>query len=735
MKQALKREIQRIRNCRRHFIAAVAIPLFSLVFMATIFGDGRIENLPVGIVDCSNTPYSQQIIRTAQASPTLTITQDHIFSNEATAKKALQDMEIYGYIVIPQDFSEHLLAGTTPTVTCIFHYSLLAVGGEIESAFAKSLGEFSSSLVTMQGDIAGAPNHKIESIILPTNGIFTSTYNTTLNYGTFLSYPFFFIFFQIFILTFTVYTIGTDLNKEWLESGKGNILHALAGKMLPYAVIFITYTLLANWLFFGTGLTPLQGNLFAITINSVLFTLSTMAFGVAIISLIPKIAIAISIASMIGALGATASGVTFPIENMYAPFRVLCSLFPVRHFVLGYQASLYNSASLAYSWHNFSFLLLSTAVFICTTPLLKNAILKEKGKPLPFMWGTALVILGGTVGYGLLYGLMYNPNIVTEVPIAVIDKSRTWQSRQYISNLNATQGVQVYAQCQNLPQAIKLVKSNKVKGVVTLPPDFTARIITGEEACFAVNETTTSFLYYLTIQKAIASTMQQMNNDLRTGTVGTLLLPQQMAIAQAPTIYNNDIVMYNSNGGYGSYLLPVALILIIFQTMLMSGGILAGVRTLSPFRFIPPLAGGYLLLSFFIVGFVPQLFNLPALANPWELGLFITLLVITTGMFIGAVSPLLKDPEEIMLYAPFFSVGLIFLSGSSFPLVQIPIVWQIIHYIFPTSPGIIGYIKLNSMGGSLGNVTPEIITLLVQMLVYGGIAVICLRRINKRNNL
>lgn len=735
MKQALKREIQRIRNCRRHFIAAVAIPLFSLVFMTTIFGDGRIENLPVGIVDCSNTPYSQQIIRTAQASPTLTITQDHIFSNEATAKKALQDMEIYGYIVIPQDFSEHLLAGTTPTVTCVFHYSLLAVGGEIESAFAKSLGEFSSSLVTMQGDIAGAPNHKIESIILPTNGIFTSTYNTTLNYGTFLSYPFFFIFFQIFILTFTVYTIGTDLNKEWLESGKGNILHALAGKMLPYAVIFITYTLLANWLFFGTGLTPLQGNLFAITINSVLFTLSTMALGVAIISLMPKIAIAISIASMIGALGATVSGVTFPIENMYAPFRVLCSLFPVRHFVLGYQASLYNSASLAYSWHNFSFLLLSTAVFICTTPLLKNAILKGKGKPLPFMWGTALVILGGTVGYGLLYGLMYNPNIVTEVPIAVIDKSQTWQSRQYISNLNATQGVQVYAQCQNLPQAIKLVKSNKVKGVVTLPPDFTARIITGEEACFAVNETTTSFLYYLTIQKAIASTMQQMNNDLRTGTVGTLLLPQQLAIAQAPTIYNNDIVMYNSNGGYGSYLLPVALILIIFQTMLMSGGILAGVRTLSPFRFIPPLAGGYLLLSFFIVGFVPQLFNLPALANPWELGLFITLLVITTGMFIGAISPLLKDPEEIMLYAPFFSVGLIFLSGSSFPLVQIPVVWQIIHYIFPTSPGIIGYIKLNSMGGSLGNVTPEIITLLVQMLVYGGIAVICLRRINKRNNL
>ena len=735
MKQAFKREIQRICNCKRHFIAAVAIPLFSLLFMATIFGDGRIENLPVGVVDCSNTPASQQIIRAAKASPTLTISQSHIFSNEATAKKALQDMEIYGYIVIPEDFSENLLAGSTPTITCVFHYSLLAVGGEIESAFTKSLGEFSSSLVTMQGEIAGAPGHKIESIILPTNGIFTSTYNTTLNYGTFLSYPFFFIFLQIFILTFTVYTIGTDLSREWLESGKGNILHALTGKMLPYAIIFITYTLLANWLFFGTGLTPLQGNLFAITINSVLFTLSTMALGIAITALIPKVAIAISIASMIGALGATASGVTFPIENMYAPFRILCSLFPVRHFILGYQASLYNDASLAYSWHNFSYLLLSTAVFICTAPLLKRAILKGKGKPLPVMWGTVLVILGGTVGYGLLYGLLYHPNIVTQVPIAVIDNSQTPQSRQYIRSLNATQGVEVYAQCQDLPQAIRLVKGNTVKGIVTLPQDFTTRIITGQEACFAVNETTTSFLYYLTIQKAIASTMQQINNELRTGTVETMLLPQQLTIAQAPTVNYDDVILYNSNGGYGSYLLPVALIIIIFQTMLMSGGILAGERTVSPLKFIPLLMGGYFLLSFFIIGLIPQIFNLPALARQWELYLFIALLIITTGAFIGAVAPLFRDPEEVMLYVPFFSVGLIFLSGRSFPLNQIPHLWQMAHYLVPTSPGIIGYIKLNCMGGTLQNITPQLVTLLVQLVVYGTIFTINLRRITRRNNL
>ena len=169
--------------------------------------------------------------------------------------------------------------------------------------------------------------------------------------------------------------------------------------------------------------------------------------------------------------------------------------------------------------------------------------------------------------------------------------------------------------------------------------------------------------------------------------------------------------------------------------MLMSGGILAGSRTVSPLKYIPILAGGYFLLSLFIVGLVPYIFNLPALAIKWELMLFIWLLVITTAAFTGAVSPLFKDPEEVMLYVPFFSVGLIFLSGSSFPMVQIPHIWQIVHYLFPTSPGIIGYIKLNCMGGSLQHIVPQTITLLVQLFVYGSIFTIYLRRLSKRNNL
>lgn len=713
----------------RLLASAVAIPLFSLLFMATIFGDGKIENLPIGAVDGSNTPFSQEIIRNADASPVIEISAGHIYSNQAQAKEAMQDMQIYGYIVIPPDFSQELQRGETPTVECYFHYALLAVGGEIQGTLVKALGSSSASLVSQYGNYAGLTAAQQETITLPTNGVFTSTYNSTLNYGIFLSYPFFFIFFQIFILVFTVYTIGSDMNREWLSRASGSIARAVWTRMLPYGTIFILQAIIANFTFFCIMEIPLHGSLLAANISSVLLVISTIALGCAIISLIPKISIAISIASMTGALGATASGVTFPIEDMYPAFRVICNLFPIRHFILANQDLLYNDAGFPYSWSNYTFLLLSAAICFATLPILKRSILKGYTAPLPAMWGVAVVMLGGTIGYGFLYGLLYHPNIVTEVPVAAVDLSQSPLGREYLHNLDATQGVSIYAECTDLLQAEELMKSAEVRGIICLPPNFATLAAQGKEATFAVYETTASFLYYLTIQKAVAATMQEFNNSLRTNTVNTLPLQQRLLMAQTPTFKTKTIAVYNSNGGYGSYLLPIAIIVILFQTMLMSGGIIAGSHTIHPFRYLPLLAAAYFLLSLFLAGLIPMLFNLPSLANRLELYLFLLLSILATAAFTGCATLFLKDPEEVMLYVPFFSVGLIFLSGTSFPMVQIPHLWQIVHYIFPSSPSITGYIKLNSMGGTLHNASPEIATLLAQLLIYGAIFILYSRKV------
>ena len=46
----IKREIDRMLSRRIYFVACIVLPLFSLFFMGTIFGDGQMENLPIGVV-------------------------------------------------------------------------------------------------------------------------------------------------------------------------------------------------------------------------------------------------------------------------------------------------------------------------------------------------------------------------------------------------------------------------------------------------------------------------------------------------------------------------------------------------------------------------------------------------------------------------------------------------------------------------------------------------------------
>ena len=76
------------------------------------------------------------------------------------------------------------------------------------------------------------------------------------------------------------------------------------------------------------------------------------------------------------------------------------------------------------------------------------------------------------------------------------------------------------------------------------------------------------------------------------------------------------------------------------------------------------------------------------------------------------------DSESPVLMIPFFSVGLIFLSGVSYPLELIPWYWQAAHYALPAAPGVLAYVKINSMGASLHDIRREYIVLWAQCAVY-----------------
>ena len=365
----LLREWRRMTSRRLYFGVCIILPLFTLFFMATIFGNGQMENIPVGIVDQDNTASSRAIVRNISAVPTFKVTKH--FVNEEAARKAVQRKEIYGYLSIPPKFEQDAISGKNATLSYYYHYALLSVGGELMAAFETSLAPVSLSPIVMQAVALGVEQDKITTFLLPVQASNHPIYNPSLDYSVYLSQPFFFVLFQILILLTTVYAVGIEIKfrtaDEWLSVAKGNMVTAVLGKLLPYTIIYILIGWLANYVMFGILHIPFQGSWGLMSMLTALFVVATQALGLFLFSLFPAISLIISIVSMVGSLGATLSGVTFPVPNMYPLVRDASYLFPVRHFTEMMQNMLYGSGGFTQLW--------PSAMFLCIFPLLAFSLL------------------------------------------------------------------------------------------------------------------------------------------------------------------------------------------------------------------------------------------------------------------------------------------------------------------------------------------------------------------------
>ena len=116
-RSVLLREWRRMTSRRLYFGVCIILPLFTLFFMATIFGNGQMENIPIGIVDQDNTASSRAIARNISAVPTFKVTRH--FVNEEAARKAVQKKEIYGYLSIPPKFEQDAISGKNAMATTV----------------------------------------------------------------------------------------------------------------------------------------------------------------------------------------------------------------------------------------------------------------------------------------------------------------------------------------------------------------------------------------------------------------------------------------------------------------------------------------------------------------------------------------------------------------------------------------------------------------------------------------
>ena len=362
-----------------------------------------------------------------------------------------------------------------------------------------------------------------------------------------------------------------------------------------------------------------------------------------------------------------------------------------------------------------------------------------------------LVVLGGGIFmYGILYNYMYSPNVLREVPVVVVDESQTPLSRHYIRLLDATPQVRVQGIITNMSEARKRMKETEVAGILSLPSDFDAKVGQGEEAVFVSFNNTIAFLSYAAIKEASSGAMLSLDDSVRPGQVVFLEPNVVQPVVNTPSIEVQGFALYNESGGYATYLIPSVLMVIIFQTMLMVISMRCGKENeqrMRPLMWISHhesswemamnivlgksmvYVGFYALFSVFLLGLLPLLYDLPHLASPLLLIQLLTPYLFATAFFGLSCSVFFKDSDAPLLLIAFFSVGLLFLSGISWPLELMPWPWRLLHCLIPAPVGILAFVKANSMGADWGDISREMMLLWGQCAVYFVLACSSYRRI------
>lgn len=378
--RVVKREIDRMLARRLYLGVCIGLPLFCIFFMCTIFGTGQMENIPIGIVDMDQTATSRQLARTLSTVPVAEVT--NYYPDAIAAREAVQRKDIYAYFIIPNNFESNLLGGRDASLPFYYHFALLSVGVELYDNFQSALASIALSPVVSAGVSTGTSAESIKSAIVPVNVDSHPLFNPALDYSIYLTNPFFFVLFQVLIILITMYILGSEIKfktaDDWLNTADMNIFVAVTGKLLPYTIIFIIMGIFANYAVFGIMDIPMSSGFLPINLVTVLFIIATQAFAVFIFSLFPALGIIMSVASMIGSLGATLSGVTFPVPFMHPIIHYFSYLFPIRHFVVVIQNYVYGNYGFAYIWQNVSSLLLYLLVALLILPHLKKAILSRK---------------------------------------------------------------------------------------------------------------------------------------------------------------------------------------------------------------------------------------------------------------------------------------------------------------------------------------------------------------------
>ena len=347
--------------------------------------------------------------------------------------------------------------------------------------------------------------------------------------------------------------------------------------------------------------------------------------------------------------------------------------------------------------------------------------------------------------YPVLYAIIYNPEVVRNERVVVVDDNRTHASRDLVRRLDATQEIAIAGYAANMQEAQEAMHRKECYGILYVPRDFGQSAGRREQAHVSLYCDMSVMMRYKAMFTALSNVTQAMGNERMAAVV------EPVVNMGGSIVENHQVPVGNPTMGIASAVLLFILPLVLQQSMILGiamlhGGSIErrrrnGGRDPMAVEASPgaTIVGKmmchqiiYVLPVIYVLHYVPLMFGFPQYGNLLHIICLAVPFVIAVSFMGQTLSAFVNERESVFLLFVFSSVVFVFLTGVSWPRYLMSRLWWLVGDCVPATWMDQGYVLMQTNGSTLYQVQHPYWMLWIQVPVMFILAYLVERYVNRR---
>jgi ABC-2 type transport system permease protein len=750
------RELRWMRRDGLALFLAIGVPIIAFAILAAVFSNPVVRNLRVSVVDADRSATSLTYVQALGSAPGVSVAERS--GDMSSAMHAIRSGDAIAAVYIPESFERDLIDRKRPQIVVLYNRQYFSPGNSASAAISSAV---SAATATLPDTSPGAGKSFTPGSLVVEQYVLT---NPALNYAQFLLRAILPHVLHVVVAIAAGYAVGSEFSRRnrraWLRAAGGSPLTALVGKLAPLFGIFILMMVADAGIIHGLFAVTFRGDSLIMGAAACLLIIAYLALGGFFQLLVRDLATGMSLTALICNPAFGFAGVGFPLIAMGEFPRLWGDALPLRWYmqILFDQAvrglppassvqALITLGALAAGFFLLCWLRLRALARMSPSRPPREAPATVAGSP-PGV-GTAMVlemrrvlndrgvfglIMLAPIIYGALYPQPYLGQVLRHIPIAVVDQDHTELSRNLVQSLNADEATAVIVRADTLAEAQAALARREVFAILGIPRDTEKEVLKGNKARLAAYVDSAYFLLYNRMLQGISEASGAVNLDVASRGARAEGGLSHAALTRSSPVELVSEPLYNPTGGYASYVVPAAFVLILQQTLLLGVATIGGVTSESGrrqeregVRAIIGQAIAHLCLALPGLGLylivLPRVFGFSTLGGVLDLLAMAIPFVLSVSFLAQFASLWFQRRETAVLLFIAASLPLFFTVGVSWPVEAIPDVIRQASRAFPSTSAIDGLVRINQMGASLHDVVKDWAFLWALVAIYGTLAI------------